>query len=137
MFPINPLIAEQGEDQPIGFKDGAMSGDGLVFKLHFAIGDQLTAPFARAYALRLQYAVQGYIAHGGTLAECIFRFFNASISLQVENFPSCVTVAGKEKTISQKTYRHPPLLQRRMPTKGQILASSLYEDYKVTALISS
>src|SRR3569832_2457906 len=137
MFPINPLIAEQGEDQPIGFKDGAMIGDGLAFNLHFVIVDQLSAPFARAYALRLQYAVQGYFAHGGTLAECICRCGGAAISLQVENFPSCVTVAGKEKTISQKTNRHPPLLKRRMPTKSQILASSLYEDYKVTALISS
>ena len=69
MLPVFPLFIEQREAQSLGVEAGAVVGDHLPLYADFAVGDQFTAPFARAYALRLQDAIQSHSCHGGTVPE--------------------------------------------------------------------
>ena len=67
VLAINPFIVEQREAQAFGVEAGLVVIDHAAVDCHFAIGDQLPAPFARAYALRLQDAIKREFCHGAAL----------------------------------------------------------------------
>ena len=57
-FTVLPVFIKQAKSQSRGFEASLVVGDNLTMNADLTRLNQLSAPFARANTLRLQYAIQ-------------------------------------------------------------------------------